>query len=44
MFKVKEGLRLFDNQTTVRISRIKDGGPKKPFYERTMSSKETKEI
>ncbi len=33
-----------DDQTTVRISRIKDGTPKNPFYERTMSSKETKEI
>ncbi|WP_299442032.1 metallophosphoesterase [uncultured Aquimarina sp.] len=33
-----------DNQTTVKISRLKKGNPQKPFYERTMSSKETQEI
>ncbi|MFD2564821.1 metallophosphoesterase [Aquimarina rubra] len=33
-----------DNQTNVKISRIKDGTPQKPFYERTIFSKETKEI
>ncbi|WP_299261599.1 metallophosphoesterase [uncultured Aquimarina sp.] len=33
-----------DNQTTVKVSRIKDDTPQKPFYKRTIFSKETKEI
>ncbi|MHA7060053.1 metallophosphoesterase [Aquimarina sp. M1] len=33
-----------DDQTTIKISRIKKGVPKKPFYERTVFSEETKEI
>ncbi len=33
-----------DNSTTIKISRIKDGVPQEPFYERTILSEETKEI
>ncbi|WP_378175947.1 metallophosphoesterase [Aquimarina sp. SS2-1] len=33
-----------DDQTTIKISRIKKGTLQEPFYERTISSKETKEI
>ncbi len=40
LFEIVRG----DNQTLVKISRIKDGVPQEPFYERTIFSKETKEI
>ena len=33
-----------DNQTTIKVSRIKKNAAKKHFYERTISSDETKEI
>ncbi len=33
-----------DNATTIKISRIKNGKPKSPYFERTIYSGETKEI